>query len=465
MSLIFEQIHTPGIAQLSYMVGDDSTGQVAVIDPRPDVDIYLELARARRVGISHIFETHIHADFMSGALELKRRVPSARVLVSAEGGAEYGFDHEPVRDGARFELGSAILETRFTPGHTPEHLSFVVAEKDREDAPWAVFTGDSLFVDSVGRPDLLSEEQTEELAKQLFHTMTGFFRKLDDGMIIYPGHGSGSSCGPDIGDRKSSTIGYEKTHNPYLQIDDEKEFIERVLQTAPPEPHHYKPMKKVNSAGPATFGGMPPLPALTADEFRSAAEDGRNRLLDTRSMLAFGGGHISGALNIADRPELSPWAGWMLEFDDPLLLVLDRDDLLDAIVRLLWRVGFTKYAGYLVGGMKSWVNNGFPLETIPQMTVQELQAASNDLQILDVRTPSEWENGHVPGARHIFVPDLRDKMDQLERGRPLATYCDSGFRASIAASYLKRAGFPDVRNIPGSWQAWTAAKLPMEGAA
>lgn len=465
MSLIFEQIHTPGIAQLSYLVGDDSTGQAAVIDPRPDVDIYLNLARALGVGITHIFETHIHADFMSGALELKRRIPSAQVLVSVEGGASYEFDYESVRDGDRFDLGTVVLKACFTPGHTLEHLSFLVAEKNREESPWAVFTGDSLFVDSVGRPDLLSDEQTEELAGQLFDTVTGFFLKLNEGIIVYPGHGAGSSCGPDIGDRKSSSIGYEKQNNPYLQIDDRQEFLRQVMETAPPEPRHYKPMKKVNARGPQTFGGIPPVPTLSATAFREASEDSENVVLDTRSMLAFGGGHVPGALNIGARPELSPWAGWMLKSEDPLFLVLDRDDLVDDVVRLLWRVGFTRFGGYLVGGMKSWDNHGFPLKMVQQMTVQELHDDGEGVQIVDVRTPSEWQKGRIPEARHIFVPELGDRLEELDREKPVVTYCGSGFRASIAASFLQRAGFKDVRNVPGSWQAWMAADLPIERAA
>lgn len=463
MALISEQIHTPGIAQLSYIIGDDSSGCAAVIDPRPDVDIYLNLARDLGVGITHIFETHIHADFMSGVLELKHRIPNARIFASSEGGASYGFEHEPVKDGQQFDLGAAILTACFTPGHTPEHVSYLAAEKGREKAPWAIFTGDSLFVDSVGRPDLLGDEQqTKALAEQLFETMTGFFRKLPGEIILYPGHGAGSSCGPDIGDRKSSTIGYEKKNNPYLQIDNKEEFIRQVLGTAPPEPRHYKPIKKVNTAGPATFGGMPPVPALPVEEFRVATEDSGNLILDTRSMLAFGGGHVPGALNIAARPELSPWAGWMLKFDDPLLLVLDRDNLLPDIVSLLWRVGFTRFAGYLVGGMKAWDNKGYPLDKIQQLTVHELREDSDGAQILDVRTPSEWKGGHIPKARHIFVPELTDNLEKLDRNKPVITYCDSGFRASIAASFLQRSGFSDVRNVPGSWQAWTAAKLPVE---
>jgi hydroxyacylglutathione hydrolase len=462
MALIFEQIHTPGIAQLSYLIGDDATGKAAVIDPRPDVDIYLELSRALGVGITHIFETHIHADFMSGSRELQRQVPSARLFLSVEGGASYDYEHSPVKDGERFDLGAAVLTACFTPGHTPEHMAYLAAEKGKEKAPWAIFTGDSLFVDSVGRPDLLGAGETEELAAKLFDTITKFFRKLDEELIVYPGHGAGSSCGPDIGDRKSSTIGYEKKHNPYLSIDDKKAFIRQVLETAPPEPCHYKPLKKLNTSGPSVFGGFPPVPALPAEAFQQATHDSRNVVVDTRSMLAFGGGHVPGALNIGARPELSPWAGWMLRFDDPILLVLDRDDLLEDVVRLLWRVGFTRFAGYLVGGMKAWDNHGFRLERIEQLSVLDLHVGGDGVQILDVRTPSEWQQGHVPGAKHIFVPDLREKWRELDREKPVATYCDSGYRASIAASFLQRAGFSHVLNIPGSWQAWQAADLPVE---
>jgi hydroxyacylglutathione hydrolase len=462
MPLIFEQIHTPGIAQLSYLIGDDSNGCAAVIDPRPDVDIYLQLARDLGVGITHIFETHIHADFMSGTLELKHRIPSAQIFASNEGHASYGFEHEPVKDGQRFDLGAVVLTACFTPGHTPEHISYLAAETDRENAPWAIFTGDSLLVDSVGRPDLLGHEQTEALAEQLFQTINGFFRKLDGDIIVYPGHGAGSSCGPDIGERKSSTIAYEKKNNPYLQIDDERTFIRQVLETAPPEPRHYKPIKQINARGPVTFGGMPPVPTLPAARFRAAAEDKCNFILDTRSILAFGGGHVPGALHISARPELSPWAGWMLPFEAPLLLVLDRDNLLPDIVALLWRVGFTRFAGYLVGGMKAWDNHGYPLAKVPQLTVHELHENGDGAQILDVRTPAEWEDGHIPRARHIFVPELAKNLEQLDRTKPVITYCDSGFRASIAASFLQRAGFSEVRNVPGSWQAWTAEHLPVE---
>jgi hydroxyacylglutathione hydrolase len=459
--LIFEQIHTPGIALLSYLIGDDSTGMAAVIDPRPDVDVYLELAREHRVGITHIFETHIHADFMSGALELQGRICAAKIFASSEGGARYGFACQPLKDGDRFELGDVVLEARHTPGHTPEHMSFLVYEAATPDSPWGVFSGDSLFVDSVGRPDLLGSGETEQLAGQLYQTVTGFYRGLDDGVLLFPGHGSGSSCGPDIGDRKSSSLGYEKQHNPYLRDQSREEFVKAVLESAPPEPHYYKPMKKVNAAGPETFGHLPCVPPLPVRRFKEAIKEKGHVLVDTRNMLAFGGGHIQGALNIGDRPELSPWAGWMLKFEDPILLVLEKDQDLEGVVRLLWRTGYTHFAGYLVGGMKAWDNAGLPIQELPQLSVHELKNALDDFQVLDVRTPSEWESGHIPTARHMFVPEVRERAGTLDRNRPIATYCDSGYRASIAASVLQQEGFAKAHNVPGSWQAWTKAGFPV----
>ncbi len=372
-----------------------------------------------------------------------------------------GFATEKVTDGQTFELGDVVLTARHTPGHTPEHISFLIAEARRKKS-FGVFSGDTVFVDSVGRPDLLGEDETEELAGQLFKSIREFYWQLDDGVILYPGHGAGSACGPDIGDRKSSTIGYEKQFNPYLGISDRKQFTQKVLATAPPEPRHYRPMKQVNAAGSKTFGGLPPIPALPAKAFQQAVESGQHVLLDTRDMLSFGGGHIDGALNIAARPELSVWAGRLLEFSDSILLVLDSDDRLEPVVTLLWRTAFTNFAGYLAGGMNAWETAGLPFVETPQMSVHELKRLGANVQVLDVRTPSEWATGHIPGARHIFVPDLRKQAKDLNRAEPVVTYCGSGFRASIAASILQQEGFERVCNVPGSMQAWKCAGYPLE---
>lgn len=465
MALIFERIQTAGIAELSYLIGDDSEGIAAVFDPRPDVECYLEIARENEVSITHIFETHIHADLVSGARELCARVQTAKIFVSHEGGARYGFDHEKIKDGDTFTLGSILITVRHTPGHTPEHVSYLLAEKEHPDAPWGVLTGDSLFVSSAGRPDLLGNAQAKKLAAQQYHTLHDFYLKLADGVIIYPAHGHGSPCGADIGDRLSSTIGYERRFNAFLQYQDEESFTEFALSTAPPAPTYYPRMKEVNAKGPEVLGHLPVVPGLPPKFFKEAIEGRKNVAIDTRMMLAFGGGHIAGALNIGGSPMLSIWAGWLLDSRQPILLILESDEKLEDVVRLFLRTGYTKFAGYLVGGMKAWDNAGYPLDDVGQMTVHEIKARGKKVQLLDVRSPDEWKDGHIPNARHIFLGDLRDRLTELDKNAPTAVYCDSGYRASLATSLLKKAGFSRVCNVPGSWQAWKSAGFRVEGAA
>lgn len=463
MSLVFEAIPTEGLAEISYLVGDDDEGVAAVFDPRADVEIYVELARARNVSITHIFETHIHADLVSGACELCSRMDSAKIFVSHEGGARYGFENEKIKDGDRFQLGSVLITARHTPGHTPEHVSYLLAEEDHPETPWGVLSGDSLFVSSAGRPDLLGEMETEKLAAQQFHTLHDFYLKLPDSVIIYPGHGSGSPCGAEIGDRLSSTIGYERPFNPFLQFKDVESFTRYAVSTAPPMPRYYPVMKKVNAEGPKILGGLLRVQALPPKAFKRALEEKTGLLIDTRSMLAFGGAHIPGALNIGGSPTLSIWAGSLLDPEESILLVLENDNDLDEIARLFIRTGFTKFAGYLVGGMKAWQAAGFPFAQVDQMTVHQLKEGGDRRQILDVRSPREWKGGHVPGAQHIFLSDLRKRAGELDKAKPIAVYCASGYRASIAASILKQEGFNDVSNVPGSWHAWKQAGYPVEG--
>jgi hydroxyacylglutathione hydrolase len=462
MALIFECIQTDGIAELSYLIGDDADGVAAVFDPRPDVDCYLELAREKQVSITHIFETHIHADLVSGARELSSSVKSAKIFVSHEGGARYGFDHEQIKDGDTFKFGSLLITVRHTPGHTPEHVAYLLAAKDHPDAPWGVLTGDSLFVSSAGRPDLLGSGQAKKLAEQQFHTLRDFYLKLADGVIIYPAHGHGSPCGAAIGDRLSSTIGYERRFNAFLQFQQVKSFTDYALSTAPPAPTYYPRMKKLNAKGPEVLGNLPPVRGLPPKFFQEATEDKRNTLIDTRMMLAFGGGHIQGALSIGASPMLSIWAGWLLDPTKPILLVLESDEQLNEVVRLFLRTGYTQFAGYLVGGMRAWDNAGLPLEVVGQMTVQEIKQAGKKLQLLDVRSRDEWNKGHIPNATHVFLGELRENLGELDQSKPTAVYCDSGYRASIATSILKQAGFGSVYNVPGSWQAWKKAGFPVE---
>jgi hydroxyacylglutathione hydrolase len=461
--LIFETVRTDGLAHLSYFLGDRRSGKAAVLDPRRDVEVYLDLARRHGFQITHAVETHIHADFVSGSRELAHRSGSTEIFVSAEGGARYGFPHRPLHDGDRLELGELVLTALHTPGHTPEHMAYVAAERGRPNQPWGFFSGDFLFADSVGRPDLLGVEHTDRLAKQLFRSVRTRLNRLGDDVRLYPAHGAGSPCGANICDRQS-TVGHERRHNRALQFTDEAGFIKWVLETAPPIPRYYPRMKKVNAHGPELLKVLSAIPALKPKAFLHAAEGGEAQLVDNRHMLAFAGGHVAGALNIGPKADLSLWAGWMLDPARPILLVLPRDADLAEVAHQLARVGFTNIEGYLAGGMDAWLGAGLSVQALPLMTVHALKKSlpAGDLQVVDVRTPTEWEGGHVPGARYLFLPELPQKLDRLDRERPVVTYCASGYRSGIAASLLQARGFTKVYNVPGSWKAWTAAGYPVE---
>ncbi|MDQ8198207.1 rhodanese-like domain-containing protein [Pelagicoccus enzymogenes] len=463
MALIIEPVYADGIAQLSYLIGDDSEGVAAVIDPRPDCDIYLKLAKEKGLKIEAIYETHIHADFMSGSLALQetlgRDVP---VRVSCEGDAGYDFEHEKIQDGSEATFGALRMVARHTPGHTPEHLSYLVYQ-GAHDKPFAVFTGDTLFVDSVGRPDLLGEDETDELAQQLFDSIHGFYSSLDGGVMVYPGHGAGSACGPDIGDRMFSTIGYEKSNNPYFAASDKEEFIEKVLAAAPEEPRHYRPMKKLNASARTSRVRQTNPAAMSPDELVKWIQDDKSTLLDTRSMLAFAGAHIPGSLNIEAQGELSVWSGWLLDFDAPIVLLLEKDSDLQTVQALLWRTGHHNVVGYLAGGMMSWIMEGKPLSSIQTPSISQLRNQIDETQILDVRSESERQSGYIPSSKHVFLPDIEKTAKTIiDPNKKVTTYCASGFRASIAASILKRNGFSKVGVAPGSWVAWNRADFPVE---
>jgi len=456
--MIFRQfLHTAPVAA-SYLFGCGGLAQGVVVDPVDDIAPYQLAGRETGMRIVHVIDTHIHADHVSGGLALAEAV-----------GATYHV-HESIdapedarlTDEQELSVGNVTIRVWHTPGHTPEHISYLLADTEHPETPWGVLSGDSLFVNSAGRPDLLGEKETGKLAAQQFHTLSDFYMKLPDSVIIYPAHGSGSPCGAEIGDRLNSTIGYERPLNPFLQFKDVESFTRFAVSTAPPIPKYYPRMKKVNMEGPEVLGGLPRVAGLPPKAFKKAIDEKAGILIDTRLMLSFGGAHIPGALNIGGSPMLSIWAGSLLDPEQPILLVLENDDDLDEIVRLFIRTGFTKFAGYLVGGMKAWDNAGYPFAQVAQMSVHDLKNAGRELQILDVRSNREWKGGHVPGAHHIFLAELWKRFGELDKSKPTAVYCASGYRASIAASILKGEGFADVRNVPGSWHAWKKAGYPVD---
>jgi hydroxyacylglutathione hydrolase len=472
--MILERIPSEGLAQYSYVVGDETAGVAAVIDPRRDVAVYLDLAREHQVKITHILETHVHADFVSGSCELAART-GAPIYTGAT--AEVDFEHKKLRDGQEVELGEFTLKVLHTPGHTPEHVVFLVSGGTGAEAPWGLFTGDTLFAGDVGRPDLLGDEQDVGLAEQLFTSLHEKVLPLGDGIIIYPGHGEGSPCGASIGERPDSTIGYERANNKLLHIEDRDEFVEQILDAQSPAPSYYPRMKKVNARGPEVLGALPALTAFSAEEFAREIEKQHSVVLDLRSLEAFAGAHIEGSLNIGMREPfpiwagrileetLPIWAGWMVAPDSRILLVAESAEAAEEARIELLRVGYEQVAGYLRRGLHGWTEQGMPLTSSGLLSVQELrelQESDADIQILDVRTEQEWQQGRIPGAQHIPVNELEERAEELDRDRPLAVYCGSGYRASIAVSLLRRFGFADVANVPGSMSGWKGAGYPVE---
>lgn len=460
MALIFEQFLTAEIGDASYLIGDDASHTAAIVDPQVDVQRYIDALRKHGLALMYVVQTHIHEDFLSGALALHLAVPGSQLCLSGHDAPEYGFDCRLIRDGDHLEVGGTVLTVKHTPGHTPEHISLLVAKKAEQ--PFAVLSGGSLLVGAAGRTDLLGPARTEELVSKQYRTLQEFFMALDDGVAVYPTHVHGSPCGAAIGDKTSTTIGYERAHNAMVQPRDEKSFKQIALEDLPPKPRYYPRLKDRNTSTQPKTGPSSSIPPLTPEHFQSAIQRGGATLLDTRHLLAFGGGHVPGALNIGAVGHAGIWAGWMLEAERPLLLVCDSDAQVHDVVTRLARTGFEHFAGYLAGGMSAWSNAGLALQTLKQMHVKDLAQAKDDsdLVVLDVRSPQEWNSGHVPGATHIFLPELQSRLSELDRGSPVAVYCDSGYRASIGASFLLANGF-NVANVPGSWQAWKAARLPM----
>ncbi len=373
------------------------------------------------------------------------------------------FAHEDLGDGDVIELGSVGIRALHTPGHTPEHLSFLVYDGARSrEVPELLLSGDFLFVGSLGRPDLLGEEAKRGLAESMYESAREKLATLPDGLEVRPGHGAGSMCGSGMSGRSSSTLGYERATNPYLSDLGKGEFIERLLSDVPPFPPYYRRMKKVNSEGPAILGSLPGQRPIGPVAFRSQVEEG-HVVVDLRDQLAFGGGHISGAFGIGFDPDLSQWASWVVPYDTPILLVVADPSQVAESVRRLMRVGLDDVRGYLAGGMDAWFKAGYPLAELRELTPHELHerlTAGESIEVLDVRTDDEYRGGHIEGARHLMGGWLPDRVGELPTDRPLATICATGYRSTVAASVLQRAGFQDVINVAGGMTAWQRAGLP-----
>lgn len=468
--MIFERFEVPGLAHYSYAVGCDRTGEVAIVDPERNVERYLDWARRRGVRIGHVLETHIHADYASGAPDLAERARGKLLLSAHDDGErfEVDFAHEPLHDGEEIRLGAVRLQALHTPGHTPEHLSFLVFEEARSaDVPEILLSGDFLFVGSLGRPDLLGEDAKRELAKQLFRSVREVLAELPDGLEIAPAHGSGSMCGSGMSGRPTSTLGFERVANPYLGPDlTEEEFIHRILGTVPPFPPYYVRMKGLNSAGAPRLDRLPPPERLGPGDFRALAESTEATVVDLRDAGAYGAGHVPGALNIGPADSFVTWAAWVVPYDRPILLVDEDEGRIDAARAALVRVGLDDVRAVLSGGMEAWHEAGLPETHIDQWTVSELrerQESGEPVRVLDVRREDEWETGHIPGAVHLMGGELDARIDEVPEGDdPLAVVCRTGYRSSVATGVLERHGFDRIVNVAGGMTAWQAAGYPTE---
>jgi hydroxyacylglutathione hydrolase len=454
--VIFERIKSEGIAHNSYFIGSGS--DAAVIDPRRDSQVYIDLAQQEGLKIKHIFETHRNEDYVVGSIELNH-LTGAQIHHGPGLDWKYG---NTLRDGQEFLLGGLRLTAIHTPGHTDESMSYALADLSSGEATVMVFTGDALFVDDVGRTDLYGPEHVHRLAGNLYHSIFDKILPLGDGVILCPGHGAGSVCGIHIADRDESTLGIERIQNPILQLKNRDEFIRYKVSERPERPHYFRKMEVYNLDGPPLLGCMPIPAPLTPSEFREEMERGAV-VVDTSNPAAFGGAHVKGSYSIW-LEGLPAFAGWVLSYDKPILLVLEDQRHLELAVRYLIRLGYDRIQGYLKEGIEGWYNAGFPTEHLQLLSVHELKAKidrGEELTVVDDRADDEWDEGHIKGARHIYVGHLQDRMKDVPKDKPAAMICNVGHRAGLGASILLREGCMEVYSVLGSMTAWKAAGYPL----
>ena len=474
--MILKHFYDDKLAQASYLVGCAATGEALVVDPNRDVETYVDAAEREGLRITHVTETHIHADFVSGARELAERT-GARMYLSDEGDEnwKYAFarDYDAVllKDGHTFMVGNVRIQAMHTPGHTPEHMAFVVTDTAGADRPMGVFTGDFVFVGDVGRPDLLEraakfEGTMEAGARTLFRSLARFRDALPEFVQIWPGHGAGSACGKALGAVPQSTLGYEKLFNWGLGTTDEEEFVAAVLAGQPEPPKYFAEMKRINKEGPRVLGGFPRPRHLPESRLVELAESGA-LIVDARTAADYAVEHVPGTINIPLNRSFNTWAGWLVPYDRDFFLVVPGNDgeAVDEAVRDLAMIGLDRVAGYFTErAVEAWKNEGRPLASVRQITAEELadKLRTGQVNTLDVRGASEYQAGHLPGVANIPVGYLPDRMDEIPTDRPLVLHCQGGGRSAIAASVLQAHGVPNVLNLTGGYREWVARGLPTE---
>lgn len=458
--MYFERFFDRGLAQASYLIGCQETGEAIVVDPIRDIDKYVSAAEREALRIVYVTETHVHADFVSGARHLAEAA-GAQLGLSEEGGDDWSarFPHTPLHGGDEISLGRILIRVLHTPGHTPEHLSFLVIDRAAGDDPVMVLTGDFLFVGDVGRPDLLENAVgiaggAAEGARALYSS-TRSVLELPDYLQVWPGHGAGSACGKAMGALPSTTLGYEKRTNWALRNQPEGEFVDSVLEGQPDVPTYFARMKELNRGGADFFDASEALRRFDPVELREQLDAGA-RIVDCRSEREFAEGHIPGALSIPGDSSFTGWAGWLLDPESRYVLVAPHGRA-EELRRALGRIGVDHILGFVDADRAV---SGERTAHVQRVTVPELagsrEGEQRDYHLVDVRTTEEFDDGHIPGATHIHLGHLQRRIDELKDGNPVLVYCRSGSRSSIAASLLLSLGVESVTNLEGGFEAWQA---------
>ena len=452
--MLLKHFFVEKIAHSSYILAGSET--CAVVDPQRDVELYIHEARELGVTITHIIQTHLHADFVSGHMDLAKKT-GARIYVPKS--AQCKFDHVPLVEGDTIQLEDMRLDVLETPGHTPEHACYVVTDESRGKTPIGVFVGDVLFVGDVGRPDLFPD-MAVDLAGKLYHSLHDKLLKLPDYCEVYPAHGAGSLCGRSMGAKYLTTIGYERRYNAALQIKDKAEFIMSLTSNMPPAPDHFSRCSDINRRGPTFVSELPALEELKPSKFRERMEDDGITVLDVRGYAAFAGLHIPGAWHLDLNGNFPTFAGWVMPTDKDILLV--ADDFKDAQAATSWarRAGVDRIVGYLDGSMVAWANAGHKTDYIHLISAEELHErvlGTSNFVLLDVRAPLEFADSHIEGAVNIPAPDLRTRYKELDPQKPVIVVCSSGNRSGLAGSILMQHKFKEVHNLAGGMTGYSAA--------
>ncbi len=462
--MILKQYYLGCLAHASYLIADEGTKTAVVVDPQRDVDQYLQEATARALQIGYVFLTHFHADFLAGHLELRDRV-GATICLGARAQAEYPF--RPFKDGETLEFGAVRLQILETPGHTPESISIVVYDLQKNaQKPYAVLTGDTLFIGDVGRPDLLASIgiTAEELAGMLYESLHHKLLALPDETLLYPAHGAGSMCGKNLSSETVSTIGQQRRYNYALQPMSKEEFVRLVTADQPEAPPYFIYDAMLNRKERPTLERTleQELKSLPLDDVLRLMNSGA-QVIDVRDAADFEGAHLVGSINIGLGGSYATWAGTVLEREKPIVIIAEPGREYEAAMRL-GRIGFDFVAGYLDGGMQALADRPDLLgrtERITAPTLAELLTASEPPVVLDVRTPGEWREKRIKGSINIPLPHLQKRLQDVPRDRQVVVHCASGYRSAIAVSLLERHGITNVADLVGGFAAWEASKLEM----